>query len=108
MSYNESLSANSNYPPMSQSDWDRAPWNQEDPPYKKITVTVCLSISKEVEIEVNDYTPEVDYDEDSGNSTITYDFSTCDLQTAVEEQVDLPIKGWNVDDFEVIYDDNQR
>ena len=108
MSYNESLSATSNYPPMSQSDWDNAPWNQEDNPYKKIIVTVCLSISKEVEIEVNDYTTEVDYDEDSGYRTTTYDFSTCDLQKAVEDQVNLPIKGWNVDDFEVIYDGNQR
>ena len=26
MSYNESLRANSNYPPMSQSDWDNEIW----------------------------------------------------------------------------------
>ena len=32
MSYNESLNGNSNYPPMSQSEWDNAPWNQVDNP----------------------------------------------------------------------------
>ena len=34
MSYNESLRADSNYPPMSQSDWDRAPWNEVELPPK--------------------------------------------------------------------------
>ncbi len=102
MSYNESLSAHSNYPPMSQSDWDRAPWNQEEDPPRKIKVTVSLTMSKEVEIEVDDYIAEVDFDEDSGNKHISYDYSECDLHKAVKEQVELPTEGWNVDDLEVI------
>ena len=44
MSYNESLRANSNYPPMSQSDWDRAPWNEVEQPPKDIEVTISAIV----------------------------------------------------------------
>ena len=51
MSYNESLRLDSNYPPMSQSDWDRAPWN-EDEGMEEIEVTVLVSIEKTLTLRV--------------------------------------------------------
>lgn len=115
MSYNESLSANSNYPTMSQSDWDRAPWNQEDPKPKSIQVTISVTLSKTVDIEVDDY----DIDAEG-----YYDYSNCDLLKAVEAQIIMPqdaynvikgtsldvkrnqdLKDWNIDDFEVMLDE---
>lgn len=57
MSYNESLNSNSNYPPMSQSDWDNAPWNQVDIPEKEFEVTCCQVLSRTVTVVTNDYIP---------------------------------------------------
>ena len=51
MSYNESLRPDSNYPPMSQSDWDRAPWN-EDEGMEEIEVTVLVSLEKTLKLQV--------------------------------------------------------
>ena len=94
MSYNESLRANSNYPPMSQSDWDRAPWNEVELPPKDVEVTISVTVSKTMKVPVRDYT----FDEE-GN----IDFSECDLKKAVEENIRLPnTHGWDLDDFEVI------
>ena len=95
MSYNESLRADSNYPPMSQSDWDRAPWNEVEQPPKDIEVTISLTISKTIKVSVEDYI----FDEE-GN----IDFSECDLKEAVKEQCNLStinVDEWNIDDFEV-------
>lgn len=67
MSYNESLNSNSNYPPMSQSEWDNAPWNQEDVPEKDFEVTCSQSLSKTVTVTTNNYIPGasgVDYEPD--------------------------------------------
>ena len=55
MSYNESLSANSNYPPMSQSQWDAAPFNQVDVPDKDFEVTCSQSLSRTAIVTTNDY-----------------------------------------------------
>ena len=104
-----------------------APWNEHLKEPVKIKVTVSMTLSKEFEIEVDDYNTE-----DDG----TLDFSDCDLKAAVRDQVYLPdeagdnieflkekaktdykvyetisknmieeFKDWNVDDFEVITDD---
>ena len=97
MSYNESLNSNSNYPPMSQSDWDRAPWNEVELPPKDVEVTVSITLSRTMKVPVTDYIID-----DEG-----VDFSNCDLKGAVEEQIKLPqniCKNWNVDDFEVLPD----
>ena len=94
MSYNESLRADSNYPPMSQSDWDRAPWNEVELPPKEVEVTVSVTISKTMKVPVGDYIID-----EEGN----IDFSECDLKKAVEENVRLPnTKGWDLDNFEVV------
>ena len=94
MSYNESLRADSNYPPMSQSDWDRAPWNEIELPPKEVEVTVSVTIRKTMKVPVEDYIID-----EEGN----IDFSECDLKKAVEENVRLPnTKGWDLDNFEAV------
>ena len=94
MSYNESLRADSNYPPMSQSDWDRAPWNEVELPPKDIEVTISVTVSRTMKVPVRDYT----FDEE-GN----IDFSECDLKKAVKENIRLPnTHGWDLDDFAVV------
>ena len=50
MSYNESLKSDSNYPPMSQSEWDRAPWNEKQE--VEVEVTVLVSIEKTLTLRV--------------------------------------------------------
>lgn len=55
MSYNESLNSNSNYPLMSQSQWDSAPFNYEDPPDLSFNVAVSYSISRDAVVTTDDY-----------------------------------------------------
>lgn len=122
MSYNESLNSNSNYPPMSQSELDNAPWNQVDSPEKEIEVTVSVTLSKTVRISVSDYEITDSGKDEDGEYFENIDYSNCDLKEAVEEQIVLPqkawdyiapksrrevnaifdLKGWNVDDFAVV------
>ena len=93
MSYNESLNSNSNYPPMSQSEYDRAPWNEVDLPPKDVEVTVSITVSRTMKVPVTDYIID-----DEG-----VDFSNCDLNKAVEDSGQLPnFKNWCIDDFEAI------
>lgn len=117
MSYNESLNPNSNYPEMSQSEWDRAPWNQEDNPEEEIEVTISMTLSKNVKIKVTDYIKDED-----GN----IDYSDCNLREAVMDQIYLPcdsdsylrslrdgisipineiikdLSNWDIDDLDVV------
>lgn len=122
MSYNESLNSNSNYPVMSQSEWDNAPWNQADNPEREIEVLVSVTLSKTVKIKVSDYEIVDSGKDEDGEYFEDIDYSNCDLKSAVESQVVLPhkawdyiapkskketnaifdLKGWTVDDFEVI------
>lgn len=96
-----------NYPMMSDLDRKQAPWNREEPTPIKIKVSVSITLSKTVEVEVNDYTATEDMGED-GYPDINYDFSECDLKSAVNDQVVLPnekVDGWTVDDYEVVMDE---
>ena len=52
MSYNESLRSDSNYPPMSQSEWDNAPWNDDEEEMEEIEVTVLVSLEKTLKLQV--------------------------------------------------------
>lgn len=66
MSYNESLSPNSNYPPMSQSEWDNAPFNEPVIPEKDFEVDVEYVLQKKaVNVTTDDYIPE--FDEETGH-----------------------------------------
>ena len=69
MSYNESLKSNSNYPPMTQSQWNEASFNEVDPPKKEVTVCCSQSLSKSVNI-LADYD---DYNENFIN--LNYDYN---------------------------------
>lgn len=106
---------NYNYP--WGADTPDAPWNQSEQEPKEVNVTVSITLSKQVTIEVNDYKEYEDQDEDGIYTTV--DFSDCDLKEAVKRQVYLPheahehinvitvkndLKDWCVDDFEVILD----
>ena len=66
MSYNESLGRNSNYPPMSQSEWDNAPFNEVSVPEKDFDVEVSFVMRKVAKVTTDDYVPE--YDEEDGHT----------------------------------------
>ena len=106
------------------SDTDEAPWNQVDNPEKQIEVTVSITLSKTVRVKVKDYEITDSGKDEDGEHFECIDYSNCDLEKAVEEQVTLPqdawihiapnskkniqaisdLKGWCVDDFEIIQD----
>lgn len=51
---------NYNYPLMSQSEWDNAPWNQSEPDDKDFFVDVEYILQKKnVKVTTRDYRPEV-------------------------------------------------
>ena len=71
MSYNESLRSNSNYPTMSQSQWDSAPWNEPVVPNKTFDVLISQTLSKNTEVTTDDYNPR--FDEEDGPYADTED-----------------------------------
>lgn len=113
---------NYNYPLMSQSEWDNAPWNQVDNPEKEIEVLVSITLSKTFKVKVSDYDITDSGKDEDGEYFEDIDYSNCNLKGAVEEQIILPqnawdyiapeskkeaqaifdLKGWNVDEMEVI------
>lgn len=99
----------SNYPLLSQSEEEKAPWNEEENPEREIEVTISISMSKNVKIKTRDYYMEDDYP------------IPCDPKNDVEEQIYLPqeaaaylhdlgaekhivedLSNWNIDEFIVI------
>lgn len=54
----------SNYPPMSDSEWANAPFNEEDYPTKEINVVCSQILSKtaEIEAEYDKYTGKLIYE----------------------------------------------
>ena len=95
----------SNYYPTGTYNNPDAPWNEVAKKPQKVEVTVSITLSKTVEIEVDDYTSEEDFDKD-GYQGITYDFSECNLEQAVRDQITLPnsieeFNNWNEDNFVV-------
>ena len=106
---------NYNYP--IGADTKDAPWNQKELPEREIEVTVSVTLSKTVKIKVSDYTITDSGKNEDGEYFEDVDYSDCNLKGAVEEQITLPqnaynkvmnrqayndLKGWNVDDMEVI------
>lgn len=62
MSYNMSLRADSNYPPMTQSQWEEAPFNEVSLPKREFSVIASQSLSKVVTVHTEDY--DMQYDEE--------------------------------------------
>ena len=60
MSYNESLNPNSNYPLMSQSQWDNAPFNDVPIEPYEFDCTITQTVQKYVGVETKSYNMEVD------------------------------------------------
>lgn len=109
------------YLPEAEHDAN-APLNQGDNPEREIEVTVSVTLSKTVKIKVSDYEITDSGKDEDGEYFEDIDYSNCDLKGAVEEQIVLPqeawdyiapkskkevnaifdLKGWDVDDFEVI------
>ena len=92
----------SDYYPTGTYNNPDAPWNEVTKKPQKVEVTVSITLSKTVEIEVDDYTTE-EINED-GIYNIIYNFDNCDLEQAVRNQIDLPSRvfdDWNEDDFVV-------
>lgn len=73
--------------PVERGAFD-VPWYQEELPKKEIEVTVSVTISKTVKIEIDDYKVEEIIDENG--RYLSYDYSDCNLLKAVEEQLVLP------------------
>lgn len=61
---------------------------------KKIEVIVSIALSKTMEINVTDYTTKKEED-NNGNIVTVYDFSKCDLEQAVRDQITLPNEAYN-------------
>lgn len=83
MSYNESKNPMSNYPMMSQSQWDNAPFNEPHNAERDFEVNVTYTLAKDnIGVMTNDYVPE--YDEEDGSTT--YNTKYTDWEAAYEEQ----------------------
>ena len=111
---------NYNYP--MGADTPDAPWNQADNPEREVEVLVSVTLSKTVKIKVSDYEITDSGKDEDGEYFEDIDYSNCGLKGAVEEQIILPqnawdyiapeskkeaqaafdLKGWNVDEMEVI------
>ena len=88
--------------PVGVDNNPEAPWNEKSNKPQKVEVTVSITLSKTVEIEVDDYTTE-ELNEDGVYDTI-YNFDNCNLEQAVRNQIDLSSRvfdDWNEDDFVV-------
>ena len=55
MSYNLSLRADSNYPLMTQSEWDSAPFNEVEPEEKEFTMSYQMTLSFEAKVMSTEY-----------------------------------------------------
>ena len=111
-----------NYPIMGTSDKSSAPWNESIQRPQEVEVTVSITLSKTVKINVDDYRVALEERDENGDLYNIYDFSECDLKGAVKDQIILPqnsykyvgyplfdcaskpysdLKDWVVDDFNV-------
>ena len=74
-----------NYDYPEGSDNNFAPWNEVEQDSELVEVTISQTLSKQVEVEVDDYEVDWDYD-DYGNKIPELNFSNCDLRTPTLDQ----------------------
>lgn len=105
MSYNESLNSNSNYPVMSQSEWDNAPWNEEEHPKEEVEVEVVVTLVKTVKVEVDDYIIKDGGVDEDNYPYKEIDFTECDFTRVLDKATikgDLKnIDSWKLEDFDI-------
>ena len=89
----------SNYPLGAEYD-PRAPYNQKENEDKEIDVEVTLTLKKIVKIAVDDYEIVDKEIDDDGTYWEGIDYSNCDLEGAVRDQIELP-KDWDIEDIYV-------
>jgi hypothetical protein len=92
----------SGYLPLGATYDKAAPYNEEEIPVLKVKTIVQVILSKEVELEVDDY--DVLLEEVEGEYYPHWDFKNCNLKKAAAEQLELPedLDSWELDNFEVI------
>ena len=99
------------------ADTPDAPWNQVENPEREVEVTISTTLSKTVKIKVKDYEIVDSGKDEDGEYFEDIDYSSCDLKSAVEEQIVLPqsayvyvknnpkihkdVSNWCVDDLEI-------
>jgi hypothetical protein len=74
-----------NYDYPDGSDNSYAPWNEVEQDGELVEVTISQTLSKQVEVEVNDYEVDWDYDDD-GNKIPELNLTNCDLITPTLDQ----------------------
>lgn len=91
-----------NTPTLSTSEEHRAPWNQKEYFLKRETVTVSITISKTIQIDIEPDSQVTETDED-GN-TYTYNtYEDDNLNNTVIQSGELPdLDDWNLDDIAVV------
>lgn len=90
------------YPPG--ADTKDAPWNEKENPKREIEVTVSVTLSRTVRIKVSDYKVTGVVKDEDGHCYADIDYTDCNLEQAVREQILLPqnleaLKDWTVDDY---------
>lgn len=68
MSYNNSRNTKSNYPTMSQSEWDNAPWNDRRNQEQGFEVNVAITMSRDVIICTDNYRVGYDNEPNTDNT----------------------------------------
>lgn len=93
--------------PMGADLDPNAPWNQEEPEYKEIEVTISLTISKTTKI----FVPDVKLDSSDlkeavkNQVVLPYEVEFLDVildNNSIQKRIKEDLSGWIVDDFEVI------
>jgi hypothetical protein len=113
LSGNYITSIKSNYPYMMQSEYDNAPFNEQDPPKKEVCVCCSQSLSREDNIlaEYNDFDEEYiqlendyTYEHETPLSLINK-FKKCLQSGKLPENFNYWIaecSGWNEDETEIV------
>lgn len=91
------------YPPGAENN-RKAPWNEVENPEREIEVTVSVTLSRTVRIKVSDYKVTGIFKDEDGHCYADIDYTDCNLEQAVREQILLPqnlkaLKDWTVDDY---------
>ena len=126
MSYNNSRNAKSNYPTMSQSEWDNAPWNDRRNQEQGFEVNVAITMSRDVIICTDNYgvgddnepnTDNTDWRKEYENKCYAIPDLLKELEIYLKKDIESnkgnkskehrlnelleACQGWNVDELEV-------